>query len=445
MSLQTLLTQFRRGGGGISGRALIRSTIGVSGILGLDVCLSLAVAIVLARSLGAAGLGVYSVGLALGLFLTPLLEVGLPMLLTREINHGNARGELPAIRGVLQFAVVVSVGLSTAYGVVAYLGWSLFAAQLPAVYYHTILGGLFSAPAVALANICSGGLQGWHKVGAAATTSTALRSGAMLIFLTIVLILMPGWLTPGRAVWLNVTASAITFAVAATLLMAHAFRRLAGVQASYNIAAWRGSMIKFTAISGLMSAEQQALTFILATFASETQVGFYRIAQRAAGLANLGLMTIARVIGPHIGLHYARGEKARLQKLVTFGARAMAASTFLVVLVFAGFGGKMLDLAVGPEFRPAHLPLVILSCGLFVRASFGPLDMLMNMTGHEGTIIRGKAAATVVTIFSTIALMGENAAVGASVASALGVLTLSVMLWRDARRLLDCRTSALGL
>jgi O-antigen/teichoic acid export membrane protein len=147
----------------------------------------------------------------------------------------------------------------------------------------------------------------------------------------------------------------------------------------------------------------------------------------------------------HIGQNHARGEKARLQKLVTRGAQAMAASALLVLLVFAGFGEELLDLAVGSEFRPAYLPLVILSFGLFVHACFGPLDALMNMTGHEGTIIRARAVATTVTIVATIALMGENAAVGASVASALGLLVMSLMNWRDARRLLDCRTSALGL
>ncbi|MEK6216160.1 MAG: oligosaccharide flippase family protein, partial [Boseongicola sp.] len=357
-------------------------------MLALDVCLSISVAIVLARSLGAAGLGIYSVGVAVGLFMTPLLQAGIPLLLTREINNGNARGELPAIRGVMQFAFMISTGLSTIFGSVAYFAWPHIAAHMPSAYSHAILAGLFSAPAVALANIFRGGLQGWHKVGTAITTGTALRSGTMLILLAIALIFVPGWLTPGRAVWLNVAASATAFVIAATLLMTHTLRHLTRVRAAYSIAAWRGSMIRFTAVNGLMIAEQQALTFILATFASEAQVGFYRIAQRAAGLANLGLTNIARVIGPHIGKSHARGGKSRVQKLVTRGAQAMSASTFLVVLLFVGFGGEMLDLAVGPEFRSANLPLVVLSIGWFIRACFGPLEMLMNMTGHESTIIR---------------------------------------------------------
>ena len=445
LPFQALLRQFRQDGGSTLGRTLTRSILGVSGILALDVCLSIAVAIVLARSLGVAGLGIYSVGVAVGRLLTPLVQLGLPNLLAREINHGDARGELPVIRGVVQFAIAVSLGFSAVFGVAAYLGWPLIAAHLSAAYAHTILGGLFLTPMVALANVCSGGLQGWHRVSAAATCKTAFPSGAMLMMLLAALALAPGWLTPERAIGLSVAAYALALALAATLFLTHTLQRIGVAQPSYSIAAWRSSMIRFTAASGLTIAQQQVFVFVLSMFATETQVGLYRIAQRAAGLANLGVTTIVRVIGPHIGQSHARGEKARLQKLVTRGAQAMAVSTLLVVLGFAGLGGELLDLAVGAEFRPAHLPMVILSFGLFVRACFGPFEMLMNMTGHESTIIRARAVAMAVALAAAIALMGENAAVGASVASALGLLVMALMLWRDARRLLDCRTSALGL
>jgi O-antigen/teichoic acid export membrane protein len=417
----------------------------VSGILALDVCINIVVAIALARSLGVAGLGVYSVGIAVGQFLTPLLQLGLPKLLAREINRGNARGELQVIRGVMQFAFTLSLGFSLVFAMAAYLGWPIIALRLPTAYAPAIFGGLLLTPLVALTNICGGALQGWHKVGAAAASTTALRGGLMLMMLAIALTLTPGWLTPGRAVWLSVAAQALTLALTATFLLAHTLQRIGGAQPSYRIAAWRRSMVKFAAASGLMIIEQQTLTFVLATFASETQVGLYRIAQRAAGLANLGLTAIGNVIGPHIGQSHARGENARMQKLVTRSAQAMTASALLVSIGFAAFGGELLDLAVGSEFRPAYLPLVILSFGMFVRAFFGPFEMLMNMTGHEGAIIRARAVAMTVIIFAAIALMGENAAVGASVASAVGLLVMSLMMWRDARRLLDCRTSALSL
>ena len=57
LPIQALLKQFRQDGRGTLGRALIRSSLGVSGILSLDAVLGIVVAIVLARSLGAAGLG----------------------------------------------------------------------------------------------------------------------------------------------------------------------------------------------------------------------------------------------------------------------------------------------------------------------------------------------------------------------------------------------------
>jgi len=445
LPLQDLLKQFRVDSGGTLGRALIRSSLGVSGILALDVCLSIATAILLARSLGVAGLGIYSVGLATGRILSPLLQLGLPNLLTREVNHGHARGEMPVIRGVVQFTFAVCAGLIVVFAVTAYLAWPLIAARLPGVYVPAIFAGLFFAPAVAVTNICSGGLQGWHKVSTAAASTTVLTSGGMLAMVAAALILYPGWLTPGRTVALNVGAQSLALTLTATLFVAYTLQRIRGAAPSYSVAAWRRSMLRFTAVSGLMIAEQQMLTFALGALASETQVGPFRIAQRAAALAIFWPMAVDRVLAPHIGQSYARSDKARLQKLVTRGAQAMGLATLVVFLGFAALGGDLLEFAVGPEFRPAYLPLVILSFGFFVRASFGPTDILMNMTGHEGTVVRARALAMTVTLATAVTLMGENAAIGASVATLLGLLVMALMLWRDARRLLNCRTSALGL
>jgi O-antigen/teichoic acid export membrane protein len=231
----------------------------------------------------------------------------------------------------------------------------------------------------------------------------------------------------------------------ATIFLTWTSRRTRGAPPSYNVAVWLRSMARFAVAGGLMIADGQIFALVLGTFASETQVGLFRIAQRAAGLANLGLLAIGRVLGPHLGQSFARGDNERLQKLVTRGAQAMAGSALVVLIGFALLGGELLELAAGPDFRPAYLPLVILSFGTFVQASFGPFEMLMNMTHQEGTIIRARAIAMVVAVTTAIALMGENAAVEAAAASALGMVVLAVMLWRDARRRLGCRTSALGL
>jgi O-antigen/teichoic acid export membrane protein len=443
--LKAHFTKFRKEAGGDLGRSLIRSSLGVTGILALDVCLSLAVAIVLARTLGVAGIGIYSVGLAAGRILSALLQLGLPRLLSREVNHGEARGEWSLIRGVAQFALAVGIAVTVVFAIAAYLVWPAIAARLPEAYAPAILAGLFFAPIVALTNICGGGLQGWHKVKTAAASTTALVSGGMLALVTAALVLVPGWLTPGRAVGLSAGSQLLALVFTATLFCAYTIRRTRGAAPSYSIPDWRRSMSRFTAVGGLMIAEGQIFALVLGAFASETQVGLYRIAQRAAGLANLGLMAIERVLAPHVGQCHAHGDGARLQKLVTRSAQAMGGSALVVLVGFAAFGSELLEIAVGAEFRPAYLPLTLLCLGTFLSASLGPLAMLMNMTGNEGAVLRARAVAMLVAIVTAILLMSENAAVGVSIASSLGLLVMALILWRDAHLLLGCRTSALGL
>jgi len=444
LSFKAFLTRFREEAGGDIGRSLIRSFLGVTGILALDACLGLAVAIVLARSLGVAGIGAYGVGLATGRMFSALLQLGLPRLLSREVNHGTARGAWSLVRGVTQFTFATSLGFTLVFAVVTYLAWPAIAVRLPETYAPAMLGGLVFAPLVALANIVSGGLQGWHMVKTAVVGTTVMTTGAMLVLVIAALTLTPGWLTPGRAVALNAGAQCLALALSATIFLVRTLRRTHGVAPTYNIADWRRSMLRFAAADGLMNAEGHIFSLVLGAFATETQVGLFRIAQRAAGLANLGLMAISRVLSPHLGRSFARGDAAGLQKLLTRGAQAMAGSTLVVLIGFTLLGRELLEVVVGPDFRPAYLPLVVLSLGLFARTFFGPCEVLMVMTNQEGTIVRARAIAITVAIGFAVILLNGNAAVGAAAATAMGQVTMALILSRDARRRLGCRTNALG-
>jgi len=187
------------------------------------------------------------------------------------------------------------------------------------------------------------------------------------------------------------------------------------------------------------------LILILGATASEAQATFFRIAQRTASLANLGYATVIRVIGPGISESHARGNAARLQEFISQGARGMAATTLLVLIVLVLAGEWLLDLVLGAEFLPAYQPLILLCAAWSLRAAFGPVESLMEMTGHEGAVVRARLLSVAVMVAGAALLAGPLGALGAAAAAGLGYLTLSLALWRTARRRLGCASTALGL
>ena len=71
------------------GSQFVRSTAGVGGLAGAELALGLFTAILLARELGATGLGTYSIALATAILVGLPVDFGLPNLVMREIAHSR--------------------------------------------------------------------------------------------------------------------------------------------------------------------------------------------------------------------------------------------------------------------------------------------------------------------------------------------------------------------
>lgn len=69
-----------------------------------EVILSLLIAVILARSLGVAGLGVYGIGLSLSMICVTLVEFGLPALVMREVAYADAERDYKLQFGIIYFS-----------------------------------------------------------------------------------------------------------------------------------------------------------------------------------------------------------------------------------------------------------------------------------------------------------------------------------------------------
>lgn len=431
-------------GGARLGRAFLRLSLGVSGILALDVLASVAVAIVLARNLGVTGLGLYSIGIAAGRILTPVVQLGLPVLLAREFARAEALGDRHTLGGLVRFAAATLAALTAGFAVLCVIAWPLIDRAVPEAVRAVLLPGLLLTPLAALVSVAGGVLQGFRRVAASAVATTLAQNATMLGLALTAIAFAPGWLTPGRAVWLNAAAVAATLAGAAAFLLP----RLAGAwrcaRPVYRTRAWMQSAVRFAMAGGLVTAEQHALILVLGVAANEAQATFFRIAQRTASLANLGYATVIRVVGPGISESHARGDIARLRAILSQGARGMAATTLLVLVLLAVAGEWMLGLAFGADFLPAYQPLMLLCAAWSLRAFFGPVEPLMEMTGNEGAVLRARLLGLAVMVTGAAALAPSLGALGAAAAAGLGHAALALSLWRASRQRFGCVPSAFG-
>ncbi len=187
--------------------SLLRSSAGIGGLTSVELALGLLTAILLARDLGAEGFGVYSLALAAVILAGLPVEFGLPTLVTREIAHDSAGQESGVAKGVVIFAATVIVFTSAVIVTVLLVFGDTLVAGLDRSVRPILPIAVLLIPVSALCNIIGGALGGMQRVAVGNMPQKLVRPGIFALALGAALVLDPGWLTPTRAMALQLIAA----------------------------------------------------------------------------------------------------------------------------------------------------------------------------------------------------------------------------------------------
>jgi O-antigen/teichoic acid export membrane protein len=428
----------------IGTKSLIRSGIGVASLTGLELALGLLAAIVLARAIGAEGLGTYTLVLAVVVLTGLLVEFGLPSLVIREIAHHDSIAEVAVVKGILLYSLLVIILMSA---IVIPLVISVGPHLVPGITADEpqllpIAAALI--PLSALSTTIGAALSGKQLVVLGMVPQRFIRPATFTIALIAASTLEPGWLTPFRAVVLQVMAATAALSVSVVQLIRHFSSALRQVETQIAWRAWSLAMLRLGLTNGIRLAEGQILLLVTGALASAETVGFLRVAQRGAGLVALGTSIAVSVASPRIARLNADGQLAHLQRLLTLVARASIGVAIMGFLVFAFGGGHLLEILFGVEFIPAWSALVILSAAEISRAIFGLGGVLLNMLRYENVTMVGLLLSLAVSSSTAIMLTPHYGAVGAAWGMFLGVTAVSALLRYMVKRTLNLETSVIG-
>lgn len=202
----------------------------------------------------------------------------------------------------------------------------------------------------------------------------------------------------------------------------------------------QGFLLKSTMIFGLTTGMQAIISntdIVMLGFLSEsTDVGHYRIAGTGAGLVVFGLVSVNAVIMPRVVSLVNTGEREALQELVRQSIRLQLGAALAVGAVLVVFGRQMIILFYGVEFAPAYQYLVILVVANLLIAYFGPVDLLLNLSGFERDTLAGIATGALSNIALNFTLIPLYGPLGAAVATGTSILVYrGILCWRTYIRL----------
>lgn len=387
--------------------------------------LTMLVSVVLARTLGADGFGTYAFCMSLVQILSIPAMVGGQELLVREMATCLARREFGLLRGILFWTRRVSLRISCLLSL-AGMGFALALLRhsplmLPVVMAMALL------PVLARMQLNSAALRGLQHI---------LLSQLPVVLNPLIVIMVIGIyaLTPAAQTSPELALAAqwggmFFFTLLAGYVLARIMSREVGTSPPvYTQSVWIHSCLPFVIAAGMQILIREISVILLGMMGSTAEAGLYRVAQRGAELIPFGLMAVNMAIAPTVAELFSRGEKARLQRIITRAMFAVMAFSLPVALILILWGKALLLLAFGPEFVQAHTTLVILCLGQLFNALMGPVGLILNMTGFEGYTARGVLIAAFTNVSMGLMLIPRYGITGAAVATASSVTVWNIVL-----------------
>ena len=426
---------------------LIRGGLGSLALKLGGTALGFLIAVLLARSLGPEGFGVYAFVLSIVTLLAIPTQLGLPQLVVRETAKTQAAKQWGLMLGLWRWSTLVVWLFSSFVLVLAFIGLWFFGDQLSPLTRATLVAGLPLVPLIALGNLRGAALRGLRYVVVGQLPDHVFRPGLFLVMCLAVLLVFPAQtLTATTAAGLHSLASAIAFGLGAWLLWRNRpIELVSRPPPVYAARAWTVSALPLALTAGLQVINGQIGILLLGLFASIETVGFYKVAVAVAQLIIFGLGAVNLVVMPYFARLYAQGDRVRLQQLVTLSARAILALAVPMTLFFVFFGEAFLSLAFGPDYVAGYTALAILAVGQLVNAAMGSVGVLLNMTGHERYTLRGFAIAAMANVLLGLILIPLFDLIGAALATAATLVIWNMLLRRAVWRLIQIETTAFGI
>lgn len=386
----------------------------------LSTALALGLGVVLARTLGPDGYGIYAFAFALMSLLMVVAEAGVPTLVMREVAAAEAREQGGLLRGALrrglQFVAIVSVFVS----VVGILCLTLIADRIETTNLYTLGVMLLALPIAALAKTLAHALKGLRRVVMAQALELLLRP--VLVLASVVgmaLVLSPSPLTPSLAMGGQLVAAIVVGIFSFILLRRTIVAIVRKETLEFRSREWLKSALPLSLIGAALVINSQIDVVMLGWFEPDEQVGIYRVAVQGSVLVILSLQAVTAVVTPYIARLYAQGDTALLQRIVTRAAQASALPALLIVILLVGAGQDILSWVFGPEYAAAHVSLVILAMGRLAVAVLGICGPLLTMTGFERLQSQTIWFAVVANVILNLTLIPWLGVVGAAISTAL--------------------------
>lgn len=400
----------------------------------LGVVANFALQVILGRTLGPEGVGLYYLSLTIITFTALLSRLGLDYNLTRLVASGVASDTGPNVHRYFGFALkvgVISSVLMSAllFSVAPLLTDSVFDKPELLVPMRVMTFGL---PALALSILVARALQGISRTGEAIMLEFSVTPLVACVF---VYMLVAKFEVRGAAL-------AYCIGIFATLVISiWVWRRRSREQLVFvdnancePIGTFVGNSLPYLGVLVLQQIAQVLPLLILGSLSTSAEVGVYYAALRMAALTGLVLIAVNSILAPKLAALYQANDMRSLDRIIRWSGLLIIglASPALAVFILAP---DLVMQIFGSEFSGHGNLLRIMAIGQLINVSTGTLGLVLMMTNRPKTMFMTTVWLAITNSVLCVVFIPQFGAYGAAVASAGSLLVAGVIrvvyIWRE--------------
>jgi O-antigen/teichoic acid export membrane protein len=172
---------------------------------------------------------------------------------------------------------------------------------------------------------------------------------------------------------------------------------------------------------------------ILGVWVSPDETGIFAAATRISMLVSILLTTIVHVVAPMFAQLYSKGDLGTLARVYRFSSIAITLTAIPLFLPMFFYGDWVMTI-FGPDFAVGGTTLAILAVGQIFNAAFGPVGVILNMSGNEATTARITLVSLVWLLLVAFLLIPKFGMIGAAISSSCGFVVFNILAFSSAQK-----------
>ena len=391
--------------------------------------------VLLARWLGTHEYGIFVWVWVAAVICGGLACLGFPSAVVRFIPQYRVANQLSLLRGIAFGSRVYSVLAATAIAVIGIAATYYFEGAITSIYVMPIFLGAICLPMLALAEVQDGVARAFSWIDIALSPTFLLRPVLILAAMAGALILgMEA--TASTALIASIFATWFTSIVQMMVMNRRMSKTIPSGSRELTPKTWIIVALPIFLVEGFFALLTNVDIIIAGAFLPPHDVAIYFATVKTLALVHFVYFAVKAAAAHRYSQYYSSGETSQFQGFVhdtikwTFWpSLAMG----LIILVT----GKLLLSLFGADFAEGYPLLFILVIGIIARASVGPAESVLTMSGHQNVcaIIYGVTLA--VNVALNLTFIPKYGLYGAAWATTVAMIFEAAALYSLTLRRLD--------